>query len=61
VLSQFCDEFRIRRGAVLRWVRGWCAERGIDKLPVAVRRLPPISRMGYEPRPEKIRRAQKRL
>lgn len=43
MLSQFCDEFRIRRGAVLRWIRGWYAERGVDELPAAVRRLPPIA------------------
>lgn len=60
VLSQFCDEYRIRRGAVLRWVRGWYAQRGAEDLPGAVRRLPPISRMDYAPRPPRIRRAQGR-
>jgi hypothetical protein len=60
VLSQFCDEFRIRRSAVLRWARGWCAERGIDELPRAVRELPPISRLHYASRPEAIRQAQRR-
>jgi hypothetical protein len=60
VLSQFCDEFRIRRGAVLRWVRGWYAERSIDDLPRAVRDLPPLSRLHYDSRPEAIRQAQRR-
>jgi hypothetical protein len=58
VLSQFCDEFRIRRGAVLRWVRGWYAERDTDELPQAVRDLPPISQLAYASRPEAIRQAQ---
>ncbi len=42
VLSQLCEEWRLRRGAVLRWVRGWYAERGITALPQAVGQLPPI-------------------
>lgn len=60
MLSQFCDEFRIRRGAVLRWVRGWYAERGVDDLPTVVRHLPPVSRLRYALRPDAIRQAQKR-
>ena len=42
VRSQLCEEWRLRRGAVLRWVRGWYAERGITALPQAVAQLPPI-------------------
>ncbi len=60
VLSQFCDEFRIRRGAVLRWVRGWCVEQGIDNLPPAVRELSPMDPGSYAPRPEAIRQARTR-
>ncbi|WP_411119893.1 hypothetical protein [Streptomyces sp. 058-1L] len=42
VLSQFCDEWRLGRGAVLRWARGWYVQRGISELPTAVRDLPPL-------------------
>ena len=48
VLSQMCDEFRLRRGAVLRWVRGWYAEQQITDLPAAVATLPPINRGDYQ-------------
>jgi len=41
VLAYMCDEWRLRRGAILRWVRGWYAEHGIDRLPPAVANLPP--------------------
>lgn len=41
VLTQMCDEWRLRRGAVLRWVRGWYTEHGIMNLPRAVAELPP--------------------
>jgi len=40
VMSQMCDEWRLRRGAVLRWARGWYAEHGITSLPRAVAGLP---------------------
>ncbi len=43
-----CDEFRLRRGAVLRWVRGWYAEQQITDLPAAVATLPPINRGDYQ-------------
>lgn len=42
VLSQCCDEFRLRRGAVLRWVRGWYAQHQIADLPAALVALPPF-------------------
>lgn len=42
VLSQLCDEWRLRRGAVLRWVRGWYAQYGLRDLPAAVAELPRI-------------------
>jgi hypothetical protein len=42
VLSQLCHEWRLRRGAVLRWVRGWYAEHGITNVPLAAIRLPAI-------------------
>jgi hypothetical protein len=41
VLTQLCDEWRLRQGAVLRWVRGWYASSGIDILPRAISKLPP--------------------
>jgi hypothetical protein len=41
VLTYFCDEWRLRRSAVLRWVRGWYSEHEIDILPTAVAKLPP--------------------
>jgi hypothetical protein len=44
VLSQMCDEFRLRRGAVLRWARGWYAQQGITHVPAAVASLPPVMR-----------------
>ena len=43
VTSQLCEEWRLRRGAVLRWVRGWYAEHGITNLPQAAAQLPPIN------------------
>jgi hypothetical protein len=46
VLSQMCDEFRLRRGAVLRWARGWYAQKGITDLPAALADLPPVMRPG---------------
>ncbi|NUK23499.1 DUF6166 domain-containing protein [Streptomyces lunaelactis] len=42
-LSQFCDEWRLGRAAVLRWARGWHLQRGIAELPVALRELPPLA------------------
>jgi hypothetical protein len=42
VLSQACDESRLRRSAVLRWARGWYLQRGITALPTALRELPPL-------------------
>ncbi|MFD6967434.1 hypothetical protein [Streptomyces sp. NPDC059949] len=42
VLSQFCDEWRLGRAAVLRWARGWYVQRGITDLPAALRDLPPL-------------------
>jgi hypothetical protein len=41
VLTYLCDEWRLRQGAVLRWVRGWYAEHGISSLPSSVANLPP--------------------
>ncbi|MCI3273523.1 hypothetical protein [Streptomyces cylindrosporus] len=42
MLSQFCDEVRLGRAAVLRWARGWYLQRGITDLPTALRELPPL-------------------
>jgi hypothetical protein len=37
VTFQLCEEWRLRRGAVLRWVRDWCAEHASPACP---RQLP---------------------
>jgi hypothetical protein len=42
VLSQCCDEWRMRRGLILRWARGWYLQHGITDLPEALRQLPPL-------------------
>jgi hypothetical protein len=42
VLSQFCDEWRLGRAAVLRWARGWYLQRGITELPAALHNLPSL-------------------
>jgi hypothetical protein len=41
VLTQVAGEWRLRRGAILRWVRGWYAENGISDVPAAAMNLPP--------------------
>ncbi|WP_433542059.1 DUF6166 domain-containing protein (plasmid) [Streptosporangium sandarakinum] len=57
VVSQLTDdEWRLRRGAVLRWVRGWCAEHNIDVLPAAVAELPPIDPSDYGKLPEALKK-----
>jgi hypothetical protein len=53
VLTQFCEEWRMRRGAVLRWVRGWYAEHGITDLPQAAVQPPPAS--PHPPAPLRLR------
>jgi hypothetical protein len=53
VLSQCPAEFRLRRGAVLRWVRGWAAEGGVVNLPAVLADLPPIDHTAYDRRPAK--------
>ncbi|MFC8015442.1 hypothetical protein [Streptomyces cinereoruber] len=40
VLSQLCDEWRLRRGVILRWSRAWYLQHGITDLPTALRGLP---------------------
>lgn len=40
VVSQLCHEWRLRRGAVLRWARGWYTQHGITDLPAALQELP---------------------
>jgi hypothetical protein len=42
VLSQLCDQWRLRRGVVLRWSLAWYLQRGIHELPAALRALPPL-------------------
>jgi hypothetical protein len=43
VMSQLSDDWRLRRGAVLRWVRGWYAEHDLDRVPEIVLTPPVIS------------------
>ncbi|MEU8598397.1 DUF6166 domain-containing protein [Streptomyces globisporus] len=45
-LSQFCDEWRLGRAAVLRWARGWYLQRGVTELPAALHDLPPLVNVG---------------
>jgi hypothetical protein len=40
VLSQLCDEWRLRRGVVLRWSLAWYLQRGITELPGALQEMP---------------------
>ncbi|MFP8886774.1 DUF6166 domain-containing protein [Streptomyces mangrovi] len=42
VLSQLCDQWRLRRSIILRWSRAWYLQRGIEELPAALRELPPL-------------------
>jgi hypothetical protein len=48
VVSQFTREWRMRRSAVLRWVRGWYADKDIADPPAAALDLPPASPYDYE-------------
>lgn len=58
VLSQFGTEWRLRRGAVLRWALGWGVQHGVmGQLPGILRSLPPVDARGYEPRPQHVRDA----
>lgn len=41
-LTQFSDEWRLSRAAVLRWARGWYIQRGVSEVPEALRDLPPL-------------------
>ena len=43
IVTQLPAEWRLRRGAVLRWVRGWCAEHDVTRLPHAVTQPPPAN------------------
>src|SRR6266851_805888 len=40
VLSQLCDEWRLSRTAILRWVYEWCLQCGIIDVPAVVREMP---------------------
>ncbi|MFZ3562794.1 DUF6166 domain-containing protein [Streptomyces sp. BH055] len=42
VLSQLCDQWRLRRGVILRWSLAWYLQRGITDLPAALTELPPL-------------------
>ncbi|RPK23532.1 hypothetical protein EES37_37895 [Streptomyces sp. ADI91-18] len=43
MLSQFCDEWRLRRSVIVRWAHSWFIQRGITELPNALRDLPPLA------------------
>ena len=58
LVAHFPREFIIRRGAVLRWVRGWAADRDVRNLPLAAANPPPVDRLEYERRPDFVRHAQ---
>jgi hypothetical protein len=47
VLSQCCREWRLGRGAVLRWVRGWYAQHGNIPTSTTLTTLPPIDRNAF--------------
>ncbi|WP_433542058.1 DUF6166 domain-containing protein (plasmid) [Streptosporangium sandarakinum] len=53
-MSQFSGEWRLRRGAILRWARGWCAQNNVDVLPVTLRNLPPTDPSGYAELPDEL-------
>ncbi|MFD0381054.1 hypothetical protein [Streptomyces sp. NPDC127112] len=36
------DEWRLRRGVIVRWVHSWFIQRGITELPDALADLPPL-------------------
>lgn len=58
VLSQFGPEWRLRRGAVLRWALGWGVQHGkVGELPDILRALPPVGHEGFELRPQHVRDA----
>lgn len=58
VLSQFGPEWRLRRGAVLRWALGWGVQHGrVGELPDVLRALPPVNARSFEPRPQHVREA----
>ncbi|MEU8993172.1 DUF6166 domain-containing protein [Streptomyces sp. NPDC048558] len=58
VVSQFTEEWRIRRSAVLRWVRGWLADQPADQqpdiLPQTLAHIPPADPRTYERLPEHL-------
>ena len=54
VVSLLGSTFYLRRGAVLRWVRGWMAGENTPVAPESTVRLPPVDRERYERRPPHI-------
>lgn len=42
VVMHLSEEWRLSRAAILRWVRGWCAYRGMTNLPEILHSLPPV-------------------
>lgn len=42
VLSQLCDQWRLRHITVARWAAAWYTQAGISPLPTALRQLPQL-------------------
>lgn len=41
-LEEACDEWRLGRHMILRWVRAWYLQRGIEDMPAALEHLPEL-------------------
>jgi len=50
VLSQLCDEWRLRCGVVLRWSLAWYLQRGVTELPGALQEMPAFWQNGQSER-----------
>lgn len=57
-IAHCSNDFRLRRGAILRWARGLLEQKGVptEQLPPVLGNLPPTSRREYQSRPEEYRR-----
>lgn len=61
VVAHFAEEFMVRRGAVIRWIRGWAVDRDDVELPPLVTDPPPVERYAYQPRPKAVRAKQDQM
>jgi hypothetical protein len=48
VVSQLADQWRLRRGAILRWLRGYYAQHEVTNPPAPARWPTPISRFAFD-------------